>query len=159
MSDEGKIKLAQRPPTYCSSCFGQHPQERHIDFGSYWDGPVVQPRDTITGTEQVQIDDLVICENCIKRAAAVLGLVNAPDLVEENRTLAAKLRRTLQRNSDLARAARRLNDALAITLANKQARSEELADAQRARNKAEREIESGVDPDAPAEEPADLAAV
>jgi hypothetical protein len=145
---EGKIKLAERPPTYCSSCFGQQPQARHVDFGAYWDGPVIEPRNTENATEQVQIDDLVICEDCLIRAASLLGLVNAPDLTAELKAAKGSVRHLQIRNNNLARAARRLNDTLTILLDQRRASADNVADAERAQRKATREIEQGTDQEA-----------
>ena len=148
MSAEGKIKLAEVPPTYCSSCFGQMPQDRHVDFGAYWDGPVIEPKNTENGVQQVQIDDLVICETCIIRAAGILGLVNAPDLVEQVRHLKARVQHLEQGNADLARAGRRLVEVADLGLSRQRASRERFEDAMRARRKAEKELEAGVDEEA-----------
>lgn len=63
----------------CSSCFGQYPQRRHIDFESSWDGPVI--KDGIMGENgeisqrvPVSIDELIVCEDCIEAAAKMLGM-------------------------------------------------------------------------------------
>jgi hypothetical protein len=35
--DAAQIRLCS-PPAACSSCYGQYPQRRHVDFGASWDG-------------------------------------------------------------------------------------------------------------------------
>jgi hypothetical protein len=70
-----KIKLADTPPTHCASCFGQHPQRRHIDFGAYWDGPTFEDSE-VAGGKVTAIDDLVICEECLRAAATELELTD-----------------------------------------------------------------------------------
>jgi hypothetical protein len=66
-----KIRLAETPPTHCASCFGQYPDRRHIDFGAYWDGPVfARDEGDVAGGAPIAVDDLVICEECLRAAAA-----------------------------------------------------------------------------------------
>lgn len=71
-----KIRVAETPPTHCASCFGQHPDRRHVDFGAYWDGPTF-PDGEVAGGGTVAIDDLVICEECLRAAATELELTDA----------------------------------------------------------------------------------
>lgn len=83
-------KLAAAAPAYCSVCFGQYPDRRHVDFDAAWDGPVI---DSGNGMKQA-IDDLIMCENCVRRGAEILALddVAAPEmaaLVEQVETLKA----------------------------------------------------------------------
>lgn len=78
------ITIAQRAarlaemPMFCASCGSQDPGARYVDFDAAWDGPVVNPEDGI----KMQIDDLVVCENCLKEASALVGLVD-PDQTAE----------------------------------------------------------------------------
>lgn len=69
--------------TYCSSCHGQYLDRKHVDFESYYDGPVI---DTESGIK-VSIDDLIICDQCLKNAGALVGLFPADDLKQENQEL------------------------------------------------------------------------
>jgi hypothetical protein len=62
-------------PAFCSACFNQQPDKRHIDFDAAWDGPVI---DAQNGMKQT-IDDLVICQVCIESAARILGWVPASE--------------------------------------------------------------------------------
>jgi hypothetical protein len=62
-------RLTDVAPAYCSSCFGQKTELRHVDFDAAWDGPVIDPGN---GIKQV-IDDLIICEHCLAEAASLLG--------------------------------------------------------------------------------------
>jgi hypothetical protein len=50
----------------CSACFNQQPDKLHIDFEAAWDGPVKE------GAIKVPIDDLYICEDCLKSAYGLL---------------------------------------------------------------------------------------
>lgn len=64
------MKLANTPPAYCSSCFNQDPQALHVDMEAYWDGPVTEPKGD--GHDAVAIDDLILCEACVREAASLL---------------------------------------------------------------------------------------
>lgn len=75
MSDATKIHLAELPPVACASCAGQYPERLHVDFGSSFDGPVLNSEQVIAlGVMNVQIDELIICDECLRAAAALLGL-------------------------------------------------------------------------------------
>jgi hypothetical protein len=79
-----RVRVAETPPVACASCGGQYPDRRHVDFGAAWDGPVVNQLDVVAkGVTPMQIDDLVVCENCILEAAGALKMqdVKAPTLV------------------------------------------------------------------------------
>lgn len=69
-----RIPRLSEMPMFCASCGSQDPQARYVDFDAAWDGPVVNPEDSI----KMQIDDLVVCENCLKEASRLVGLVD-PD--------------------------------------------------------------------------------
>lgn len=69
--------------TYCSSCFGQYLDRKHVDLEAYYDGPVMLGKDD----NPVSIDDLILCEDCLKEAGALIGLHPAEDLKKENQEL------------------------------------------------------------------------
>jgi hypothetical protein len=72
-----RIKLAETPPTHCASCFGQYPERRHVDFGAAWEGPAFAPDDSeVVGGKAVTIDELVVCEECLRAAATTLALTD-----------------------------------------------------------------------------------
>lgn len=73
-----RIPRLSEMPMFCASCGSQDPQARYVDFDAAWDGPVVNPDDGI----KMQIDDLVICEGCLKEASRLVGLVD-PDQTAE----------------------------------------------------------------------------
>jgi hypothetical protein len=73
--------------TYCASCHGQYLDRKHVDFDAYYDGPVI---DT-AGDIKVSIDDLIICDECLKNAGALVGLFPAEDLKTENQELGEAL--------------------------------------------------------------------
>lgn len=72
MSDAAQIRIAEVPPAMCSGCFNQQPDKIHIDFGASWDGPVLQ------GAHPVSIDELILCERCVRIAAKLLHLTDSP---------------------------------------------------------------------------------
>ena len=79
------MKLALTPPAYCAGCFQHYTDERHVDFEAAYDGPV------IPGTPSpVPIDDLILCERCVKAAADKLDLKGQ---IEELERLYALLER------------------------------------------------------------------
>jgi hypothetical protein len=95
-----KIRLAEVPPVRCSSCFGQYTERTHVDFGAAWNGPAF-PDDGSTGVvggKVMTIDDLVICEDCLKIAAGLIGFEDPGDTrrhVAEAEQAAEELRERL----------------------------------------------------------------
>ncbi len=81
------MKNIGKAASYCASCYGQYTDRDYIDFESYWDGPVI---DVHNGMKQ-PIDDLIICESCLRDAAKTIGLDYAKDLKNENRELGVAL--------------------------------------------------------------------
>lgn len=81
------MKNIGKAGSYCASCYGQYTDRDYIDFESFWDGPVI---DHANGMKQ-PIDDLIICETCLKDAAKFIGLGYAKDLKDENRELGVAL--------------------------------------------------------------------
>lgn len=84
------MKPASSPPAYCAGCYQQKPEKRHIDFDAAFDGPSFEVPEVGPGI-RMQIDDLVLCEDCVTNAGKLLGLVNADDLKEENQELGEAL--------------------------------------------------------------------
>jgi hypothetical protein len=74
-----RIREADRPPVRCAACFGSYPERRHVDFGAAWDGPVFDEPDGVVGGARQVVDDLVICEDCLRSGAEVLGLEDPAD--------------------------------------------------------------------------------
>lgn len=102
--DASEIRKAQPPPSHCSSCFGQYPDREHVDFCAVWEGPVVEHKSV--GVTPVSIDELIICETCIRAAAALLGLVEPAEDAEqvaERETAIGDLRERLTGQADYIR--------------------------------------------------------
>lgn len=73
------MKLTNRY-AYCSACHQQKIGMRHVDLEAYYDGPSIKQ----ANGDYQSIDDLVICEDCLKNAARLIDLTNADDLKKEN---------------------------------------------------------------------------
>lgn len=94
-----EIREASRP-IHCAACFNSQ-EIRHIDFDAatdrgYSDGVAVA----------VSMDELVLCENCVRNGAELLGMTDSEQLLERVADLERKsdvLRKRLtqaQRYSD-----------------------------------------------------------
>jgi hypothetical protein len=91
MSDAGKIHLTDAPPSACASCYGQYVDRPHVDFGAAYDGPTVYGDTGVALEKKVAIDDLIICEECLGAAAALLGFRDEADTQAEMDNLKAQL--------------------------------------------------------------------
>ena len=80
------MKIASPNPPYCSACFQAKPGMTHIDFEAYWDGPIIEGK-----SFKQPIDDLVICEDCLKVAGEVVGLSEHKKLLHERNELKAEV--------------------------------------------------------------------
>lgn len=101
------MKIASKPPVRCSGCFLQHPDRVHVDLEAVYDGPV------IPGSRPVQIDDNVLCENCVTNAAKLIGLTRD----EELKARIDELTRLVQAHGDRATAAEGTVETLRAALA------------------------------------------
>lgn len=69
-------RIAAITPPYCASCF-QRPKGRCVDFEAAYDGPV------IPGSPHIPVDDLVICEDCLGEAFALLDPQGLKETIAE----------------------------------------------------------------------------
>jgi hypothetical protein len=95
------LKIPDTPPVRCSSCFGQYVERRHVDFEAAWEGPTFKEGIVGEGGEiengiLVSVDDLIICEDCLKAAAALLGLKDPDELAEYAETLEKRVDELLE---------------------------------------------------------------
>lgn len=79
-----EIREASRP-IHCAACFNSQ-EIRHIDFDAacdrgYSDGVAIA----------VSMDELVLCENCVRNGAELLGMTDSEALKAENADLKRKL--------------------------------------------------------------------
>lgn len=89
------MKIANPNPPYCSSCFGQKPTLVHVDFESYWDGPIIDG----AGFKQ-PIDDLIICADCLKAAGEQIGLAEHKKLLHQRNELLAEVKELREYQKD-----------------------------------------------------------
>lgn len=71
------MRVADRRPPYCAGCF-QAKQCGFVDFDAAYDGPVIPGTPT-----PVPIDDLILCEDCVRRAAELLDLHGEEKTIRE----------------------------------------------------------------------------
>lgn len=81
-------RLLDTAPPHCAGCYDQKPGERHVDMEAAYDGPVIAGADP--NHPSTQIDDLVLCEGCIREAARLVGLADWAELQEQIATLTAR---------------------------------------------------------------------
>ena len=96
--------VTDTPPALCSSCFGQYPDRQHIDFEASWDGPVVEggvagEDGTVVSRIPVAIDELILCEECVREGARLLGMTDENS--GELERLREQLRETREREAGL----------------------------------------------------------
>lgn len=75
------MRLADTAPPRCASCYDQKTDARHVDFEASYDGPVIPGADPLL-SQAVSVDDLIICEGCLREAARLIGLEDWADLKE-----------------------------------------------------------------------------
>jgi hypothetical protein len=76
-------------PVVCSVCLQPpmafNPRPEFVNFESAFDGPVID--DPNAADNKVYIDKIVICEDCVKQGARLLGLDNIERYESENAAL------------------------------------------------------------------------
>lgn len=108
-----KIHLTTTPPVVCSSCGGQYPHRRHVDFGAAWDGPMISLGSEEQGIIGHSVDDLIVCEDCLKDAAELVGFGDVTALEESRRALVEHQNNVGQRLAKALEYVERLEKALA----------------------------------------------
>jgi hypothetical protein len=84
-----RIHIAEPAPPRCSACFQAKPQEAHVDFSASYDGPVVPALDGAAGVVGHMIDELILCSECIRTAAVLVGMGDAGAVIAERDQLEA----------------------------------------------------------------------
>lgn len=112
------VSLLETPPVRCSGCWGQYPERRHVDFESHWEGPtfregVMGEDGEVSNTINVSIDDLILCEDCLRVAAKLIGLVDPDEVAEYAEQLEKRADELLERNRGLEEHNKQLKAALA----------------------------------------------
>ena len=98
-------KIAERAPVACAGCYGQYPDRIHVDFKTQIDGPVLD----VAHPRTSRVDWVVLCENCVRRAASLL-----PD--DQHRLEVERLNHQLTAATERAEEAERYADDLEQTL-------------------------------------------
>lgn len=90
-------------PIYCSACFNQDPSRRHVDFDAASDRGYGNAEAT-----KVVMDDLILCEECLRRGAELVGMADAAESQAKIDSLEAKLASERRENQKLQRYAENL---------------------------------------------------
>jgi len=99
-----EIRPTNMPP-YCSACYDQKPQKRYVDFDAASDRG---------WTEDGQsMDDLILCEDCIRSAAVHVNMRDTTELEVEIEQLRSSSARYMQQRNAARTYAKRLEEALA----------------------------------------------
>lgn len=75
MALESSLKIRVAPqiaghvPPFCSSCFQQQFDKKHVDYSVAWDGGTLRD----AGGTLITIDDLILCEDCVRIGADVIA--------------------------------------------------------------------------------------
>lgn len=99
-------------PVYCSACRDQNPNLAHIDFDAGCDRGYGHPAEGFKFG--VRMDFLILCENCIKIAAAKLGMIEADAWKNERESLSTRLSAAEKRADDAELYAENLEGALRL---------------------------------------------
>src|SRR5579872_2884464 len=70
-------------PMYCSACHNQDSSLTHVDFDAACDRGY--------GDNNVSMDDLILCEECLRRGAELVGMRDARELQDELTSLKRRL--------------------------------------------------------------------
>jgi hypothetical protein len=97
-------------PAYCSSCLGQYPERRHVEFPASVDrgfGPEMEDG------MRINYDDLILCEDCIREGGAFVGLVPEGEAEQECKRLRKMLAEEKLNREVAERYANRMEEAIA----------------------------------------------
>lgn len=66
---------------HCASCYAQYTDKTYVDLDAAYDGPVIEggvvgPDGDVVNKIPVSIDDLVLCEDCLREAGSFIGLTD-----------------------------------------------------------------------------------
>lgn len=108
-------------PLYCSACSGQYPNRQHVDFDAECDrgygDTLIQGQSQGEGSNapRIQMDDLILCEQCIKEGARIIGMVDGDELRAEIESL----KRALETKEKLYKQTQRFADVMEEALTHK----------------------------------------
>lgn len=95
-------------PTHCSACFQQDSKLRHIDFDAACDRGYGDQHGV-----QIAMEDLILCENCLRDGAKLVGMEDAEVLAERIASLEGRLAEETARCDQMTGYANRMEEALA----------------------------------------------
>lgn len=101
------MRIAETPPPYCCCCHSDCVGKVTIDFEAYYDGPVLEAEHY-----KYQVDDLYLCEDCIKTAGRLVGMGDIEALKVENNELGEAFNVKLEEIESLRNYAKGLKEAL-----------------------------------------------
>lgn len=99
------MRISPKPPTKCTGCYSTKRHMPHVDFASKFDGPLIDPERPRAG----HIEWLVLCQECVERAHALLPeqrdlyadlkarLAETQRQLDEERNYSSSMEDTLQR--------------------------------------------------------------
>ena len=91
--------------TFCSACFQQDGSVRHIDMDAACDRGWAPDHSVV-------MDDLILCEHCLRGAAAMVGMLDETTVTTELKRLRVLNRRWEQRSKSSDAYARQLEETL-----------------------------------------------
>lgn len=101
-----KATLLDGSPQYCSACFNQDNTKQHIDLDASCDRGYALHTDI-----PITMDDLVLCEDCIRNAAQLIGMEDKSTTERELSELRIKADRLERESRQAQRYADTLEDA------------------------------------------------
>ncbi len=95
-------------PLYCSACSGQYPDRQYVDFDAecdrgYGDVLIQGQSEGQAGNSgsPIQMDWLILCEDCIRNGAEIVGMIDGAPLRAEMEAL-KKRNETLEKRTEKA---------------------------------------------------------
>ena len=88
------MRVPEVNPPLCSACFTSKIDQKFVDFEVFWDGPVVPlagKYDERFAQPSIAIDDLFVCEDCMRQAAGLIGLGDVEEANTELEALRAEV--------------------------------------------------------------------
>ncbi len=100
-------RILDYPPTYCSACWCENTQKRHVDYNADNDQGYGNRTDT-----QIAYDNLQLCEDCMKAGAVLVGMVDSSERDQEVANLRVENDRLKREATQAQNYADRLEDGL-----------------------------------------------
>ena len=95
-------------PTHCSACFQQDSKLRHVDLDAACDRGYGDDHGV-----KIAMEDLILCENCLKGAARLVGMVDDGEEADRIVSLETRLAEETARCEQAVNYANRMETALA----------------------------------------------